>query len=185
LKSNDESVFCYPGSTERYSFTEENQEKGFVVLELDDDFTEKNIIFKPLKTRKMRTFSVDFTPKIPDINQQILSTVNITDKELLVRVNLKGEALFDVYRNYKRNDLAVSLDERFFGVQINNELVINDPDTSYDFGALKINSPVDEFKRYMNERIAQCEKEGNIELTEILRDTIAMGEKALREMMER
>ncbi|MCE8423708.1 MAG: metallophosphoesterase [Candidatus Methanoperedens sp.] len=185
LKSNDESVFCYPGSTERYSFTEESQEKGFVVLELDDDFTEKNIIFKPLKTRKMRTFTVDFTPKIHDINQQILSTVNITDKELLVRVNLKGEALFDVYRNYKRNDLAVSLDERFFGVQINNELIINDPDTSYDFGALKINSPVDEFKRYMNERIAQCEKEGNIELTEILRDTIAMGEKALREMMER
>jgi DNA repair exonuclease SbcCD nuclease subunit len=186
LKSNNESVFCYPGSTEHYSFTEESQEKGFVVLELDDDFTEKNVMFIPLKTRKMKTVNVEFTPKILDINQQILSSVNnIVDRELLVRVNLIGEVLFDVYRNYKRNDVAVSLDERFFGVQINNELTIKDPDTSYDFGALKTNSPVDEFKSYMNKRIVQCEKEGNTEQAEILRDAITVGEKVLFEKVER
>ncbi len=185
LKTDEECVFCYPGSTERYSFTEENQEKGFVVLELDEDFTEKKVMFEPVKTRGMKTITIDFTPKVSDINQHILSTVNVTSPNLLIRVNLKGEVLFDVYRNYKRNEVASNLNERFFGVQINNELRIRDSDTSYDFGALKINSPVDEFKKFMNEKIALCEKEENLEQAEILRDAITVGEKALREMMDR
>lgn len=185
LKTNGESIFCYPGSTERYSFTEENQNKGFVVLELDEDFSEKKVVFKTLKTRDMKTITIDFTPKVSDINQHIRSIVNITSPNLLIRVNLKGEVLFDVYRKYKRNEVALNLNERFFGVQINNELSIRDPDTSYDFGALKINSPVDEFKRYMNEKIALYEKEENLEQAEILRDAITVGEKALHEVMER
>ncbi len=185
LKTDEESVFCYPGSTEHYSFTEENQKKGFVVLELDEDFTEKKVVFETITTRDMKTITIDFTPKVSDINQHIRSIVNITSSNLLIRVNLKGEVLFDVYRNYKRNEIALNLNERFFGVQINNELRIRDPDASYDFGALKINSPVDEFKRYMNKKIALCEKEENLEQAEILKDAITVGEKALHEVMER
>ncbi len=185
IKTAEESVFCYPGSIERYSFTEENQEKGFVALELDEDFNKKKVTFKPVKTRDVKTITIDFTPKVSDINRHILSIVSITDPNLLIRVNLKGEVLFDVYRNYKRNEVESNLNERFFGVQINNELRIRDPETSYDFGALKINSPVDEFKRFMNEKIALCEKEENFEQAEILRDAITIGEKALREMVER
>ena len=180
----DGTIFCYPGSTERYSFNEEEHKKGFVYIELDSNFNEQKLKFIELDTRPLKTLTMNFEPGVEDINKHVLNSIKDKDHRLLLRLRLTGTVLFDVYRRYKKNLITQELNQRFFGVQIVNELDIMDTEQSYDFSVLKITSPIEEFKRYMQKEIKLLEKEGHSEQASLYREAIKVGEKELREMME-
>lgn len=95
----------YSGSTERFSFTEANEKKGFVEVILEDEKPLVNFI--PLETRDMIDFdAIDCTNKnSSEIIKSIREVVEKKDiKDKIVRVNLKNVSSH-IYRTLDFNEL--------------------------------------------------------------------------------
>jgi len=95
----------YSGSTERFSFTEANEKKGFVEVILEDEKPLVNFI--PLETRDMIDFdAIDCTNKNSgEIIKSIREVVEKKDiKDKIVRVNLKNVSSH-IYRTLDFNEL--------------------------------------------------------------------------------
>ena len=87
--SNDPPV-VYPGSIERVDFSEENEEKGYVLVELDGDRAAWE--FCPLETRPFRTITVDVST-IANAQQAILQAIANTDLDgAIARLHYKIRA---------------------------------------------------------------------------------------------
>ena len=95
----------YSGSTERFSFTEANEKKGFVEVILEDEKPLVNFI--PLETRDMIDFdAIDCTNKNSgEIIKSIREVVEKKDiKDRIVRINLKNVSSH-IYRTLDFNEL--------------------------------------------------------------------------------
>ncbi|MCD6572143.1 MAG: exonuclease SbcCD subunit D [Thermoplasmata archaeon] len=95
----------YSGSTERFSFTEANEKKGFVEVILEDEKPLVNFI--PLETRDMIDFdAIDCTNKnSSEIIKSIREVVEKKDiKDRIVRINLKNVSSH-IYRTLDFNEL--------------------------------------------------------------------------------
>ena len=184
VHTSGSSVFCYPGSTERYTFDEEDQTKGFVVAELGEGFTKDTLRFIELKTRPVRTVEIACDPAVQDIADHALTAIHDRGSDILLRVKLTGNVLFDVYRRYRKNDLLRGLSESFFGVQVVNDLTIQDTERHFDFSTLRATQPVEEFRKYMQQHIQVLEQEGHHDKAEQYREALVLGEQELREMTE-
>ena len=179
-KENKNSIFCYPGSTERYTFTEEKYDKGFVWFDLDSDLSSDDLNFQKLEVRKMHTKEIVFNPKIDDINRFVIQNLDDPDPELLLRIILRGEVLFDVYRKYKINEIQRKLGKSYFALRIENELNIKDTSSEYDFSSLKILTPIQEFERFVKDKIELFKKERNEEYVKLYNDVLKYGVKELK-----
>lgn len=74
----------YPGSIERVDFSEEQEEKGYVLVELEGDRTQ--LEFCPLPVRAFRTLRVDLS-KVEDPQAALLQAIQLeTIEEAVVRL---------------------------------------------------------------------------------------------------
>ena len=110
----------YPGSTERCSFQEEGEQKGFVWLEL----SREGIIgeeFHRTPARPMET--VDFqTIREGNLTRQIQDAINrITDSEKILRVRISGNVSLEQLSTYKRSALLDYTSDRFFYTEFDEE----------------------------------------------------------------
>ena len=85
----------YSGSLERVDFGEENDEKGFYVIDIEPDAVPGtrtvSFEFHPVNTRRFLTISVDLKPDNPDPTNTILGSIAMheTDvREAVVRLNI-------------------------------------------------------------------------------------------------
>lgn len=177
-----DTIFCYPGSTERYTFTEEQYEKGFVWFDLDNDLSDDNLNFQKLDVRRIKTEELEFDSQVEDINKFVLDNISDKDPELLLRIILKGDVLFEVYRKYKINELQRELENSFFALRIENELNIKDVDTDYDFSGLRFLTPIQEFENFVQDKIKLFETEHNEEYVRLYKDLLKYGVDELKSL---
>ncbi|OUC15224.1 MAG: nuclease [Alkalinema sp. CACIAM 70d] len=88
-----EPFVIYPGSIERVDFSEEKEEKGFVLVELARGQTQ--VEFCPLSVRSFCTIEVDLTES-NDPQQELLQTIarqSIADAVVRVMYSLRSEQL--------------------------------------------------------------------------------------------
>ncbi|HLO84611.1 MAG TPA: exonuclease SbcCD subunit D [Nostocaceae cyanobacterium] len=92
-KSNSKPPIIYPGSIERVDFSEEKEEKGYVMIELEKGWVEWE--FCPLPVRTFRTIEVDLS-KADDPQAVLLKAIakhNIQDAVVRLIYKLRSEQL--------------------------------------------------------------------------------------------
>ena len=96
---DDRGIYCYPGCLEGRGF-DECGEKGFVLLEIDEESGTLQHTFVPFAKRQLHEISVQVTEgmAMPDILDAIREAASDIDKEDLLKVVLTGvtELDFDV-----------------------------------------------------------------------------------------
>ncbi len=90
---SEQPYVIYPGSIERVDFSEEKEEKGYVLIALEKGQT--TVEYCPIPVRAFRTLNVDLT-KANDPQQQLLGAIaaaDITDAVVRVKYHLRADQL--------------------------------------------------------------------------------------------
>jgi len=167
---------CYVGTTERLSFNEENQKKGFTLIEVVGDEVRAEHI--PTKARPMRTIQVTIPPS-GDLTALILDRLKELRREMdpgsLVRVKLRGTMTLDVHRTYSRRKVLSEGNYIFFGVQLDESDVRYAE--SFEAHHVELRSPLDELGQVYREML----EETSSEEAEILKSAYELASEALSE----
>ena len=153
-KTYDGTLACYSGSTEKMTFLEENDEKCFLYLEVDDTGVSYEKII--LKNRPMQTINMNINESIQDIDHKISNYLfENANKELILRLKLKGHLNFDKYKTLHKMNLYNDYINYYFWFSIIDELELS----QYELLALeKIEeNPIKVYKTHMNQRIEKLE----------------------------
>jgi len=170
-----DTVVIYPGSTERVSFLEEGEKKGFVWLELDksgiisDEFIET-------PARELRTWEFNI-PSSGDVNRILQDELlKAVDPELILRVKLVGDMSLKLLETYKRPALLSQFQDNFFALEFDEremEIEAYEP-----VEALPRTTPLEELKRYFESIMAKASEQERMELQEALMKSISMLQEA-------
>ena len=110
----------YPGSTERASFTEESEKKGFLWLELDKSGVLQQE-FHPTPARPMETLDFKVAGE-GSITRQIESSLEKrADDQKILRVKVSGNVTIDQLSTYKRSTLYTFAEDRFFHIEFSED----------------------------------------------------------------
>ncbi|MEM2897257.1 MAG: exonuclease SbcCD subunit D [Candidatus Bathyarchaeia archaeon] len=158
------TTICYPGSTEFVTLAEHG-EKGFVWTELSRDGVE-DLKFIPLKTRAIKRVKVAIEEK-EDITELLKKVVDeYENRETILRLELHGTMNSESLKTYRKNEVvryAVMEGKVFY-------LFIDDSEVEFSLPKplppVKISSPLDEFRQYVNTLIEQIKDEGEKKLLE-------------------
>jgi exonuclease SbcD len=113
----------YPGSLQTIDFGDEDQEKGFYVVELDETASVrkrlKSYEFHPVAARRFLTIKVDANTDNP--TETVLHAIAKNDvKESIVRLQIKVSAEKEAL--LQENELRKALKEAYFVAAINKEV---------------------------------------------------------------
>ncbi len=115
------TAVVYPGSTERASFNEEGEEKGFFWLELD----KTGILhqeFHPTPARLMETLDSRVSGEGGSLTRQIQEVLERrTGTEKILRVRVLGRVALEQLSTYKRSALLAYCQDRFFHVEFDED----------------------------------------------------------------
>lgn len=100
---NEEPPVVYSGSTDRVTFGEEHEEKGFVLINIDND---KHVTWEFILLDARPYITIEVSTLKADPNPKILSKIDSTDlKDAVVRVIIKvQERYFEVVDRQAIND---------------------------------------------------------------------------------
>ena len=148
-----------PGSVERLSWGELNDEKGFVWAEING--SEVSAEFIKLETRKMEDFTLDLSGSSenpqPLKNQLIEYLRARSDPVEIGRLNLKGQITQEQYRQLKLNEVYEATRDMFFHLTVRHgELFIE------GFGRVfmeRIDNPVEAFVKRLDILITEATTE--------------------------
>ena len=111
----------YPGSTERASFNEEGEEKGFCWFELDKTGI-LNQEFHSTPARPMMTFDSRVTGEGGSLTRQIQDVLERrVGSEKILRVRVLGKVSLEQLGTYKRSALIAYCQDRFFHVEFDED----------------------------------------------------------------
>ncbi len=106
-------AICNPGSIEKVTWAEENDQKGFIWAELGRNGVEAEFI--PLKTRPMESKELVLSKDSGNIEDLISSFLEeLADPKALLRLLIKGKISREQYQNLKVNKLYRFAQEHFF-----------------------------------------------------------------------
>jgi len=165
----------YPGSTERKSFLEEGEEKGFVWLELD----ETGVLYDEfIKTPARKMESCDFNlPDKGNVSEILKGQLErFVDPELILRVRLLGSIDADLLTTYRRPALLSDFAGKFFYLWIDDKSM--DVSTGGPIEALPRTTPLQELRRYYTAAIGEAATE---EKKQQLDEALRLSEKMLEE----
>lgn len=154
-REHNDCAIVNPGSLEKLSWAERQDEKGFAWVELHD--ADANVERIPLPSRPMDeqelTFSKDshYTPNIQDYLIEELSS--FSDDALLCKVNLLGQMSQEQYSQLKLNEVIHTCKDKFF------QLLINRKDLEVEgYGRIfleRVDNPEDAFRKRLDRRIGE------------------------------
>jgi len=95
----------YSGSLERVDFSEENDEKGFYVIDIEPGTPCRKVTyaFRPVKARRFLSFNVSMEPSDADPTAKILTVISCRKadvKDAIVRLNINLPAEIDGHIRY-------------------------------------------------------------------------------------
>lgn len=140
-----ETTIIYPGSTERRSFLEEEEVKGFVWLEVG----EEGVVYEeliPTPARKMKTVELQ-VGNHENLTQHIKKMLEeLKDPELLILVKLCGRVSVEQLSTYRRSELISFSSDKFFSVSFDEKLL--DVVAPERVEPLPRTTPLEEVRRY-------------------------------------
>jgi DNA repair exonuclease SbcCD nuclease subunit len=110
----------YPGSTERASFQEEGERKGFLWMELD----RAGIIheeFHPTPARAMETIEHRVSSEGSLTRQVQEALQKKADSEKIIRVRVLGKVTLEQLSTYKRSALQAFSEDKFFHAEFDED----------------------------------------------------------------
>jgi len=169
VKKHGGTTIVYPGSTERASFAEEDEVKGFVWAEIMGD-GEVMVEHVPTSARPFKT--VELVIGEGDITEQVSNTLKkFSDKNLICRLMLKGVVAPEKMLDYRRSDIVLENRDRFF------HLVVDDSGLEFRrserVGGLQYTTPLEELRNYFHKLRVDGGFEGDV-LDEAYRLTVSM-----------
>jgi DNA repair exonuclease SbcCD nuclease subunit len=165
-------IIANPGSLEKLSWTEINDEKGFVWAELNSSDTSTEFI--KLDTRPMETSDLSLSKDgaySTNIKTFVLDFLSkLSDKEKMFKLNLQGLISQDQYGQLKVNEILNACRDMFFSLNIERkELEVE------GYGRIfleRIDNPVEAFSKRMDSLIAQAtQDEPSRQLLEKVKNT--------------
>ena len=120
-KTINGTPIIYPGSTERASFNEEGEEKGFYWLELDKSGI-LNQEFHQTPARPMETIDSRITGEGGSLTRQIQDVLEKrVSGEKILRLKVFGKVSLEQLGTYKRSTLLSYCQDRFFHVEFDEQ----------------------------------------------------------------
>ncbi|HZY47981.1 MAG TPA: metallophosphoesterase [Candidatus Bathyarchaeia archaeon] len=110
----------YPGSTERASFNEEGEKKGFVWLELDKTGIVQQE-FHQTPARPMETLDFRVSGEGSLTRQIEESLEKKIDNQKILRVRVSGKVTLEQLSTYKRSALYTFAEDKFFHIEFDEE----------------------------------------------------------------
>ncbi len=110
----------YPGSTERTSFQEENEKKGFLWLEIDKTgILQEEFHQTPARTMETLSFKATGEGSLTRQLQEILE--KHADNDKILRALVSGNVTLEQLSTYKRSALLSFCQDRFFHVEFDEQ----------------------------------------------------------------
>lgn len=162
---------------EKTSFDEVDEEKGFHLIELNDNKV-TCIEFKPVTCRCMEVIEINLTLSTSSIVEEIKNMITHRRKEGIVKLILKGTVLFEIYKNYNRLEVEKILKNRFFFHVIENMIQIEDFEVE-TFDDIRIFSVENEYALLLDQKIDSYEKKKNSEYSTFYQNVRQLGLKFL------
>ncbi|MBO3767829.1 MAG: exonuclease SbcCD subunit D, partial [Candidatus Brockarchaeota archaeon] len=128
IKVLGNTTIIYPGSTEKLTFDEAEDKKGFYLIELEDNLVQKQT-FINLETRPMQRVSLEINSSNEKNIQSYIQNeiLKLKDENLILRVDLKGRVDFQTFQYYNKVELLRNLEKYFFLLEINDaDLVLKE-----------------------------------------------------------
>lgn len=165
----------YPGGTERKSFLEEGEAKGFAWVELD----KKGLVsdeFIETPARDMKTYNFNI-PEKGSVSEVVRAGIRrFVDPELIFRVRVLGSIEPQRLTTYGRPQLLSEFSEKFFWIQFDErEMQIL---TAAPVQALPRTTPREQLRQYYSRMIQEAERE---DVRRDLREALALSEQMLEE----
>jgi exonuclease SbcD len=161
----------YPGSTERASFNEEGEEKGFFWLELDKNGI-LNQEFHPTPVRPMETLDSRVTGEGGSLTRQIQDALEKrAGADKILRVRVHGKVSLEQLSTYKRSSLISYCQDRFFHVDFDEEglnVLSMEP-----LESLPRTSPVEELDRTFQRLVSGAKEEDRPLVHEAWKGTVS------------
>ena len=140
-----DSTIIYPGSTERASFQEENEEKGFAWIELSKDGVVSREHIKT-SARPFKTIEAFFPDQAEPLKALKQTLDQCKSPEAVVRLRLRGHVPVERLSGYRRSELLMHAQDKFFHLAVDeSELEI---ESSEPFAALPRTTPLEELRRH-------------------------------------
>lgn len=147
----------YPGSTERTSFNEEGEEKGFYWLELDKTGI-LNQEFHPTPARDMETVDVRVTGEAGSLTRQIQNLLEKkVSRDKILRVRIRGRVSIEQLSTYKRSSLLALCEGQFFHVEFDEDDL--NALTVEPLESLPRNTPLEELDRTFQGLLSKAKEE--------------------------
>lgn len=173
LKELGETVIAYPGSTERRTFLEESDSKGFLWAEIPLE-GKPRVEFVEVPTRPMRSVKVEVSPDADPV-ERVLSSLPPPNSELLLRVVVTGTLPLSKLTGYSKAELLKRLEGRFFHAVVEDEgLRCSLPESTH---RVEARSPIEAFRKELEARMHSSQLADRA----ILAKALEVGVKALEE----
>ncbi|MFB0568805.1 MAG: exonuclease SbcCD subunit D [Nitrososphaeria archaeon] len=165
----------YPGSTERKSFLEEGEKKGFAWIELDKNgLVSDEFIETPARDMKTHDFNI---PKKGSVSEVLRAEVRrFADPELIFRVRILGNIEPQRLATYRRPQLLSEFSDQFFWIQFDERKM--QILTSGPIQALPRTTPREQLREFYSRMIQEAEDE---DIRRDLREALAVSEQMLEE----
>jgi len=161
----------YPGSTERASFNEEGETKGFVWLELD----KTGILhqeFHPTPARPMETLDSRVTGEGGSLTRQVQDVLEKKrGGEKILRIRVTGRVSLDQLSTYKRSALQSYCQEHFFHTEFDEDGL--NVLTSEAIESLPRTTPLEELGRSFQSLLSNVKEEERPLVHEAWKATVA------------
>lgn len=174
-KEMQHTTIIYPGSTERASFQEENEEKGFVWLELSKGGVVNREHIRT-SARPFKTVDAAFPDTGPPVEVLKKKLDEYSDPTAVMRLRLKGHVTAERLVSYRRSELLLHAQDKFFHLTVDEgELEIESPG---QIAALPKTTPLEELQRYFVHATSSASEGEKVILEEALRLSQAKLEEA-------
>jgi DNA repair exonuclease SbcCD nuclease subunit len=116
-KSIGETTVVNPGSIEKMTFYEHEDEKSYVWAEIDEEGVEIERVKLP--TRPMQLLETELDKKTPSPTKKIIESLQeYSDPDKIVRLTVSGEISADQYLNLDLRKAYNALSDKFFELRI-------------------------------------------------------------------
>lgn len=151
----DGTLACYSGSTEKITFNEENDDKCFLYVEVDNSGVTYEKI--KLKNRPIETLNLLIDDSFVDIDKKLSDTLSKNaNNELILRLKLKGRVNFEKYKTLHKSSLYNDFVNHYFWFSILDELELSHYEDLLDLEMIE-DDPIKVYKAHMNEIIGKLE----------------------------
>jgi len=165
------TTVVYPGSTERVSFNEEGEEKGFCWLEL----AKTGIVhqeFHSTPARPMETLDSRVTGEGGSLTRQIQDLLEKRrGAEKILRIRVTGRVSLDQLSTYKRSALQSYCQERFFHTEFDEDGL--NVLTTEAIESLPRTTPLEELGRSFQSLLSNVKEEERLLVHEAWKATVA------------